>query len=166
MASGFIILKKMGEYWALITPPLNETKFKLRLSACTNYVSRHRVMSYASEWSIVFKFIIQIKPMDLAVKLLSGECLTNDKSTLVQIMACHQLESLYMSQCCPSSLSPHVVNSTQRVKLWQLIPQYWHGDEIRVDIWNHWHSKCYDMDTVYGSNEIIKIHILTGFTMV
>ena len=46
------------------------------------------------------------------------EGLTDDKSTLVQVMAwCRQATSHYLSQCWLSSLSPYGVARPQRVKL-------------------------------------------------
>ena len=42
--------------------------------------------------------------------------LTDDKSTVVQVMAwCHQATSHYLSQCWPSSMSPHGVTRPQWV---------------------------------------------------
>ena len=44
--------------------------------------------------------------------------LTDDKSTLVQVMAwCRQATSHYLSQCWPSSMSPHCVTRPQRVHM-------------------------------------------------
>ena len=44
--------------------------------------------------------------------------LTDDKSTLVQVMAwCHQATSHYLSQCWPRSMSPYGVIRPQRVNL-------------------------------------------------
>ena len=44
--------------------------------------------------------------------------LTDDKSTLVQVMDwCHQATSHYLSQCWPSSMSPYGVTRPQWVKL-------------------------------------------------
>ena len=44
--------------------------------------------------------------------------LTDDKSTLVQVMAwCRQATSHYLSQCWPSSMSPYGVTRLQWVKL-------------------------------------------------
>ena len=41
---------------------------------------------------------------------------TDDQSTLVQVMAwCRQATSHYLSQCCPSSQSPHCVTRPQCV---------------------------------------------------
>ena len=43
---------------------------------------------------------------------------TDDKSTLVQVMAwCHQATSHYLSQCCARSTSPYGVTRPQWVKL-------------------------------------------------
>ena len=43
--------------------------------------------------------------------------LTDDKSTLVQVMAwCHQATSHYLSQCWPSSMSPYGITRPQWVK--------------------------------------------------
>ena len=44
--------------------------------------------------------------------------LTDDKSTLVQVMAwCHQATSHYLSQCWPRSVSPYGITRQQWVKL-------------------------------------------------
>ena len=44
--------------------------------------------------------------------------LTDNKSTLVQVMAwCRQATSHYLSQCWPSSMSPHGVTRPQRVHM-------------------------------------------------
>ena len=51
--------------------------------------------------------------------------LTDDKSTLVQVMAwCRQATSHYLSQCWPRSLSPYGVTRPQWVKTPSL---YWEG---------------------------------------
>ena len=58
-------------------------------------------------WSISCKIVVKWMPMDL----------TDDKSTLVQIMAwCRQATSHYLSQCWPRSLSPYGVIRPQWVK--------------------------------------------------
>ena len=45
--------------------------------------------------------------------------LTDDKSTLVQVMAwCHQATSHYLSLCWPRPMSPYGVSRPQWVKLW------------------------------------------------
>ena len=109
-----------------------------------------------------FKLIIQIRPLDLAVKMISRGCLTSDKSTWVQVMACHQGASYYMSQRVPalcrhmSSIAHNELNCNSWFHNKDMEPKFCE------DIWNHWHSKYYGMDIVYGSSEIIKIH--TGFT--
>ena len=44
--------------------------------------------------------------------------LTDDKSTLVQVMAwCRQARSHYLGQCWPRSVSPYGISRPQRVKL-------------------------------------------------
>ena len=46
---------------------------------------------------------------------------SNDKSTLVQVMAwCRQAASHYLSQCCPRSLSPYGVTRPQWVNTLQI----------------------------------------------
>ena len=49
--------------------------------------------------------------------------LTDDKSTLVQVMAwCHQATSHYLNQCWPRSLPPYGVTRPQYVNLMFLVP--------------------------------------------
>ena len=56
---------------------------------------------------ISYEIAIRRMPLDL----------TDDKSTLVQVMAwCHQATSHYLSQCWPRSLSPYGVTRPQWVK--------------------------------------------------
>ena len=55
---------------------------------------------------------------ELALRWMSL-ALTDDKSTLVQVMAwCHQATSHYLSQCWPRSLSTYGVTRPQWVKIW------------------------------------------------
>ena len=67
----------------------------------------------------------RIVDWELTEKLLSGEChrtsLINEKSILVQVMACcHQATSHYLSQCWPRSVSPYGIIRPQWVTdLWQ-----------------------------------------------
>ena len=52
--------------------------------------------------------------------------LTDDKSTLVQVMAwCHQATSHYLSQCWPRSLSPYGVTRPQSVNSLQASQAIW-----------------------------------------
>ena len=52
---------------------------------------------------------------DNALRWMSWD-ITDDKSTLVQVMAwCHQAASNYMSQCWPSSMSPYGVTRPQLI---------------------------------------------------
>ena len=62
---------------------------------------------------IIFKQILVIDEIALTWKL---QDLTDDKSTLVQVMArCRQATSHYLSQCWPSSLSPYGITRPQWV---------------------------------------------------
>ena len=50
---------------------------------------------------------------------------SDDKSTLVQVMACcRQAASHYLSQCCPKSLSPYGVTRPQWVNKVNFLPKY------------------------------------------
>ena len=58
-------------------------------------------------WGIFYEIAPRWMPLDL----------TNDKSTLVQVMAwCRQATSHYLSQCWPRSMSPNGVTRPQWVK--------------------------------------------------
>ena len=78
------------------------------------------------EWNfryLIFQIISVIDgwviSCELARRLMSLD-LTDDKSTLVQVMAwCHQPTSHYLSQCWPRSLSPYGVIRPQWVN-WRL----------------------------------------------
>ena len=51
--------------------------------------------------------------------------LTDDKSTLVQVMAwCHQAASHYLNQCWPRSQTPYGATRPQWVN-WLAFPEYW-----------------------------------------
>ena len=58
-------------------------------------------------WGISYEIALRWMPQNL----------TDDKSTLVQVMAwCHQAISHYLSQCWPRSVSPYGITGPQRVK--------------------------------------------------
>ena len=58
-------------------------------------------------WDISCEIALRWMPLDL----------TDDKSTLVQVMAwCHQAPSHYLSQCWPRSMSPNGITRPQWVK--------------------------------------------------
>ena len=77
------------------------------------------------EWKfgyVIFKVILVILgygvQCQVALIWMSME-LTDDKSTLVQVMAwCHQAPSHYLSQCWPRSTSPYGVARPQWVNQW------------------------------------------------
>ena len=58
-------------------------------------------------WGISYEIALRWMPLDL----------TDDKSTLIQVMAwCRQATSHYLSQCWPRSMSPNGVTRPQWVK--------------------------------------------------
>ena len=58
-------------------------------------------------WGISYEIVLRWMPLDL----------TDDKSTLVQVMAwCHQASSHYLSQCWSRPMSPYGVTRPQWVK--------------------------------------------------
>ena len=62
-------------------------------------------------WGISHEITLRWMPLDL----------TDDKSTLVQVMAwCRQATSHYLSQCWPTSMSPNGVTRSQWVKHFEL----------------------------------------------
>ena len=65
----------------------------------------------------------------VAVKLLSDKCkktLTNEKSTLVQIMVwCRQATRHYLSQCWPRSMSPYGVSRPQQINCFTKTIRHW-----------------------------------------
>ena len=61
-------------------------------------------------WGISCKIALRWMSLDL----------TDDKSTLVQVMAwCHQATSHYLGQCWPRFMSPYGVTRPQWVKCWR-----------------------------------------------
>ena len=67
-----------------------------------------KLTSVNGGWGISYVIALRWMPLDL----------TDDKSTLAQVMAwCHQATSNYLSQCWPRSLSPYCVIRPQWVKL-------------------------------------------------
>ena len=93
-----------------------------------------------SGWGIFYVIALRWMPLEL----------TDDKSTLVQVMAwCRQATSHYLSQCWPRSLSPYDVTRPQWVKcgLWDvghftgemiLFYSLVHGDST----WHHGSHHC------------------------
>ena len=81
------------------------------------------------ELSTLFYWLVS---SDLLIMMASDEChndFTDDKSTLVQVMAwCRQATSHYLSQCWLSSLSPYGVARAQWVNMTSIT------DDISHDI--------------------------------
>ena len=72
--------------------------------------------------NLIFKLALLIGTFrgsfDKVLKWMNQD-LTDDKSTLVQVMAwCHQATSHYLSQCWPRSMSPYGVVRPQWVKFY------------------------------------------------
>ena len=66
-----------------------------------------KLISVTDDWGISCKIALRWMPLDL----------TDDKSTLVKVMAwCRQATSHYLSQCWPRPLSPYGVTRPQWVK--------------------------------------------------
>ena len=69
---------------------------------------------------VISKLISKIDIMNISNEIvirLMPQDLTDDKSTMVQVMAwCHQAPSHYLGQCWHRSVSPHVVTRPQWVK--------------------------------------------------
>ena len=84
------------------------------------------------DWGISYKIALRWMPLDL----------TDDKSTLVQVMAwCRQATSHYLSQCWPRSMSPNGVGRPQWVNL---------------------HSKQqYDIPVIFTLELVEPVHMLT-----
>ena len=101
------------------------------------------------DWGISCEITLTWKPQDF----------TDDKSTLVQVMAwCHQATSHYLSQCWPSSLSPYGVTRPQWVK--ELNNAY-------VELLKHLKEnsdkkKLSDLDSMMVDIKVKKMHMLRG----
>ena len=76
----------------------------------------------------IFNFVLLIgiftSSYDNALRWMPWD-LAGDKSTLVHVTAwCRQETSHYLSQCWPSSMSPHGVTRPQRVKVISIVRKY------------------------------------------
>ena len=124
-------------------------KLQINVSVSWNKFRMTRVNSLAPgkfEWNfrhLIFQIISVIDgwgiSCELALRRMSLD-LTDDKSTLVQVMAwCRQATSHYLSQCWPRSLSPYGVTKPQWVKpSFRRIPNGFCGDKsalVQVTVW-------------------------------
>ena len=71
---------------------------------------------------VIFKHILvidgQVISCEITLRWMS-QGLTDDKSTLIQVMAwCHQATSHYLNQCWSRSMSPYGVTRLQWVRAW------------------------------------------------
>ena len=79
-------------------------------------------------WGISYEIALRWMPLDL----------TDDKSTLVQVMAwCRQATSHYLSQCWPRSMSPNGVTGSQWFKV----------TKIKKKCKSVWTIKCFRHNT-------------------
>ena len=80
-----------------------------------------KLISVTDSWGISCKIALRWMPLDL----------TDDKSTLVQVMAwCRQATSHYLNQCWPRFMLPYGVTRPQWVKN-EPITSLWPSDNIR-----------------------------------
>ena len=107
------------------------------------------------EWN--FKFLIfqiisvidgWVISTELALWWMSLD-LTDDKSTLVQVMAwCRQATSHYLNQCWPRSLSPYGVTRPQwvnRLETWsKKLSFHWRHFQMKTFKWNFLVESNYD----------------------
>ena len=92
-----------------------------------------RSSSLGTRWEIVLRWMHQN--------------LTNDKSTLGQVMAwCHQAISHYLSQCWPKSISTYVVTRPQSVHILSKSGKCIYVNSLRL-------SKCISKLTIIGSDD-------------
>ena len=84
---------------------------------CFNSLAPRRIEINCRE--VIFKLISVIDGLGISCEIVltwMPQVLTDDKSTLIQVMTwCHQATSHYLSQCWPGSLSPYGVTRPQWV---------------------------------------------------
>ena len=121
------------------------THFSFTKNAFKNVICKKIPILFRSQWvnslapgkfewnfmSLIFQIISVIDgwgiSCELTLRWMSLD-LTNDKSTLVQVMAwCHQATSHYLSQCWPRSMSPYGTTRPQWVNPMQVV--YSHYDK-------------------------------------
>ena len=77
--------------------------------------------------------------------------LTDDKSTLAQVMAwCRQATSLYLNQCWPRSPTPYGITRPQWVNTWRL-RQNAIGSELQIMPW-HLQVKSHYLNQLWSSS--------------
>ena len=80
-----------------------------------------KLTSVNGGWSISYEIALRWIPLDL----------TNDKSTLVQVMAwCRQAASHYLSQCWPRSLSPNGLTRPQWVNFYSSLAKQFNMQRV------------------------------------
>ena len=103
--------------WLTSVPPNGSTRWQWVNSLAPG---RPRSHFKSTIFNLVLLIAIFTSSKDNALRQMWRD-LTNDKSTLVQVMAWyHQATSHYLSQCWPSSMSQYGVNRPQWVNIWLL----------------------------------------------
>ena len=83
-------------------------------------------------WGISYEIALRWMPLDL----------TDDKSTLVQVMAwCQTAPSHYLSQCWPRSR--HQMASLGHNELMKMVDEFWWHVTIYIDNTLHSHHSCW-----------------------
>ena len=114
MLSSWAMLKDMSNVEKYRTKTINMLK--------TFYLILNSLAPGKFEWNfrhVIFKQILVIDDWGISCEIAltwKPQDLTDDKSTLVEVMAwCRQATSQYLSQCWPSSLSPYGITRPQWV---------------------------------------------------
>ena len=93
---------------------------------CLNSLAPRRCGCYLK--SVIFKLVSMINILSISYEIVlrwMPQDLTDDKSTLVQVMAwCHQATTHYLNQCWTRSMSSYGITRPQRVNC--LITQCMH----------------------------------------
>ena len=112
------VLLTANNIWWLCLVPTSTTRFTSEVGPKFNSLTPRRFQFNIRKvifkltlvnggWGISYEIALRWMPQDL----------TDDKSTLVQVMAwCSQATSHYLSQCWPRSMSPNGVTRPQWVK--------------------------------------------------
>ena len=111
LGNGLVLLnRQQAMAWNKDDPAVCFTR-----SQCVNSLAPGRCGCYLK--LVVFKLVSRINILSISCEIVlrwTPQDLTDDKSTLVQVMAwCRQATSHYQSQCWPRYLSPYGVTRPQ-----------------------------------------------------
>ena len=133
-ALGIINILAKREVWVnSLAPGRFEQKLRKVIS---------RLISMTNGWGISCKITLRWIPLDL----------TDDKSTLVQVMAwCRQASSHYLSQCWPRFMSPYGVTRPQWVNSSPAIEALKVKWATSSATWTYRKYIAYDIQYIIGS---------------